>query len=342
MLSPALSAALAANRESFNARFAEAKRDHPGLSIEDFSSYLASTADAIVSSISAIHPERIAAISSALFDIGLQLVGQALAGPGARIGGVEECLPRLASAFPDFIAEDPERSLASIANAAVKLAALSPGMPSAWCSRLIASAQACRNVEELLQLGGIAAWLCGMSHYREGALQLLAGLPERLTRSALGLDDRADGQAIVSKLKADPWFRPAGTGSRQTGAKTGAPLRVGSFRGFGGVFVEPPRVAADGENIYVASGDGAWALFADAFGTTLHSVPSGEYLRAESRPQAQRYVGEEASRIMLPGKTVELGAPGILTSIALTKATIACTTDLSHAILVVPLTLGLQ
>jgi hypothetical protein len=98
---------------------------------------------------------------------------------------------------------------------------------------------------------------------------------------------------------------------------------VGAFRGFGGLFLEPPKVSSSGGGLFVESAGGQWILCADAFGATFHRATEAEAATAE--PFRKR----TASGLSDPSF-------GELTSVAEIDFTRAFAFEKSHAILLVP------
>jgi hypothetical protein len=112
-----------------------------------------------------------------------------------------------------------------------------------------------------------------MAHFRESALSLCHDLPTAVVAAILDLPEGSDAayvNTVLSNLSADPWYDPAILPDRQykTLARVGG---VGGFRGFGGVFLNPPQAAtgADGR-IYLSDSRDVFVLHADRFGATLH------------------------------------------------------------------------
>ncbi len=121
----------------------------------------------------------------------------------------------------------------------------------------------------------MAGWRAGLAHLRQGALAAAEALPPSLALAAVGAPDSSSWPEIREHLLADPWFDPSaakGAGNGATGRPRGM-AQAGAFRGFGGSFAEPPRVAATGEHFLVCSGEECWLLTADLFGE-LNSVPA--------------------------------------------------------------------
>ena len=134
---------------------------------------------------------------------------------------------------------------------------------------------------------------------------------------------------------ADAWFDPAAA------TKEGPAIRLvaqaGSFRGFGGLFVEPPVVASSGEHFLARSDNECWLLTADVFGATFHRASIDEFeaaARGRRLPPDLLLVG---TRIVLNGERIEFPALGDFTSAAANSSTLALTSRLTHSIVLVAL-----
>lgn len=328
-------AVLAANREWFNARFAQARRQYPTLEGDAFAEFLTTHAAPVVAAVAAAQPTAVMEAGTAAYEIGLDLVGQGLAGPRARHpfinAGWRELLPIAAVA----IAAAPARVLGAVCNALHYLGRNPAARPTQWVAEMSALApHVAGEADTFLKLGQVAAWRAGMAHFRPGALAILDALPAGLALLAVGAPAGEDWPAVRGALQENPWFAP---GDARRGTRIAA--RAGAFRGFGGLFARPPRVASDGEQLFVQSGDDCWLLIADAFGATFHRAELPEFAAAWSRSSepARGRLDRERRTIAVEGGELPLTLPGPITSVAATSTTLALTTAHSHAILLVSL-----
>jgi hypothetical protein len=163
----------------------------------------------------------------------------------------------------------------------------------------------------------VLAWRCGLAHFRDSALAASDRLPPALALSAVGAKQTDDWPATRARLLAEPWFHPG-----RDAVKGESAAQAGGFRGFGGPFVEPPRVAATESQLFVSSADQYWLLCADAFGATFHGVLEADYRagKSESPPRGLR-VPE---------------AMGKVTSAARTRTTVALTCEHTHMVQLFP------
>ena len=330
MLSAAFAAVLGSDRESFNARFTQARRARPALGDgERFAAFLRDAVDPVVD---AVPGSDAAAVGEVAYALALELVGARLDGP-ALVEGWRRVLPAAAPA----VAANPWRVLAAVSNALCTLETTPGARPAEWTETMTWLAPLVGgDVEKFRRLGQVAAWRAGLAHFRESALAVADTLPELLAAAGVGAE-AAPWAETRARLAADPWFLP--------GRPDAAPLHLaagaGGFRGFGGPFPEPPRVAAGAEGtggfLVLGGGECRW-LTADASGATFHRADPADFTRAQNCPPP---LGLEVngSRVAWHGRHVEVPVPGDLTSAAADGRTLALTGSLTHLVLLVPLSI---
>ena len=113
--------------------------------------------------------------------------------------------------------------------------------------------------------------------------------------------------------------------------------QAGSFRGFGGLFVEPPLVVSAGDHFLARSDNGCWLLTADVFGATFHRAMSDQFVVASREQRLPRGLQVVGARVVLNGERVEFPALGDFTSAAANSTTLALTSRHTHAIVLVAL-----
>jgi hypothetical protein len=314
-LCEAFVAALRSGRDELNASFAHARHVYPALDAGDFSAFLASAVDPLVRVVAAARPECAYQTARTSYELGLELVGQRLAGAHPQGVWMSQAWTRVLCAVPGFVAVEPRRVIGAVCNAVHHLASSPGARPDRWIAAMQELAPDASGADHFLALGQVLAWQSGLAHFRAGALDVAERLPAPLALAAVGAARTGDWPAIRARLRADPWFVPGRAGS------TGIAARVGGFRGFGGLFAEPPRVAAVGEQLFVRSGEECWFLAADAFGASFHRATEAE--SAEAKPSAAR----------LPPSVALPAWAGAVTSVAETPTTIAVSAALTHALL---------
>ena len=298
----ALARALEAGRGRYNALYAQAQLNQAtGMSqspesptASAFLAHVGSVLGPIVSAVDAIRPERTTVVLDELYILSLDLFAQHILGPTARQPEVTEGWRVVLPAVAAILAVKPRLVAVAVTNALGNLAATIGARPAEWIRSLVSVGPWCRDVNDLLAAGQVAAWRAGMAHYRSAALDLCRQLPTELARTVLGLPAEGHEVAIsllIDRLAADPWLSPAQAalnGEESSRLRTNKRIslvgRVGAFRGLGGEFLAPPEVGLLGEHFYVRDGERSWLLCADACGATLTRVnletSSGERAQA--------------------------------------------------------------
>ena len=331
---------LRAGRTDFNRRFAEARHEFPDLDGDAFRSFLVETVEPWVLATDEVSSDAVPGVAQVGFDVGLRLVGQRLAGPGARVSGLDAALVRLLTAGAVPASEDPLRAAASFGNAILQLMEAS-GDVDEWIRAMENAAEASSDLATLLSCGQVLAWRCGLAHYRDTALARAEGLPGELAAMVLGVGDDDPLDALIERLRSDPWHRPGNGGETSHGPVLAH--RVGGFRGFGGLFAQLPRVVAMDGHLVAVSGDRAWQVTADAFGCTIHQMGDAAHVAIDSEERVDLPVGCRWTAQGLNADLgqrraqLDLGTEGAVRSSARVGSTLAVTTEATYDVLVVAL-----
>lgn len=291
---------LEAGREAYNARFRAARQLTPNLDPDRVLLHLADTLAPIVGAVAGAEPERAAPVAECLFDLSLDLIGRAVIGPEAHHPVIGRGWDRLLAGLPHLTAADPEAFAGAVTNALTTLSRQAGARPAEWIERMARIGPRCTTLDDFLACGQVAAWRAGMAHYRLGALEVCGRLDPELAADLLDLpSDRAPPgvKETMERLRADPWFDPAGQGSDPRVRAFQIVKTVGGFRGFGGPFLTPPRVARRAEGVVVTDAAAAWTLHGDRFGATLlrtdgSEAPAGAPAGAGPRLDADGTVAE--------------------------------------------------
>ncbi len=276
-LSGPLAEILRGGRHQFNLKFAAAAKGG-GIDRMGFLQHLGGTVDPIIRAVAGIYPERTSAVVNELYDLSLQLFAIPMLGPECQypeIGIIwREVLPRI----PKILAIEPTKVAGALSNAMYSICATEGTHTQGWINAMRDISSLCLNTEALMQCGVVSAWRCGMSHYRQCSCAAALRLPSNLAAAALGLPRVVGAEEInlcVQAIMANPWMTP--TEHTEKGAAPNV-LQIlaqrGKFRGFSGLFPEPPRVRCNGEQLLVSSGRRHWRIEADAFNVVF--VPIGD------------------------------------------------------------------
>jgi hypothetical protein len=308
----ALARALEAGRERYNALFAQARHLRPRLDPEAFAHHLRRVVAPIVARAAEVN-----ALTETLYDLSIELMGSDL----LRVPAIHriwvDMLPRLSPSLDGSC----RRLIASLCNAVHNMSTVNGVDVDGWVDAMIALAVRLPRVEVLLAAGQALAWTKGMAHYREGALDALKSLPPRMAAEILGTEEV---EAAVERFRGDRWSTAGPAGLRVV-------ARIGAFRGFGGLFLRPPRVLAVDDDLYVTDGTDFWWVCADTFGATFHRCEEPGPAREDGGPGrlsddgTVRWDGEEARMPLLAGAL----------SHAWTSDTLAVSLPLSHHVYLV-------
>jgi hypothetical protein len=336
MISSVFAQILRSGREHFNGRFAAARRVQSNLDAQSFSAFLEQAVDPIVVAVQRAQPGRESDVAMIAYDVALELAAQQLVGGGDRARFIEDGWRRLLPGVAGLLAAAPERMLGAVTNALHTLATAPGARPGAWLVAMEKLGPACREVELWLKLGQVAAWRAGLAHFRSTALAIADTLPENLAQEVVGVPPGILWSTVRGRLEANPWFDPARLSD--DGARARVAMRVGAFRGLGGLFREPPSVVAtnDGHLIAFSGGEG-WLLTADAFGATFHRVKPDEHRGLVAKRELPGRLELRGVRVVFDRHEIELPDLGEPTSIAVTSTTLALTSSLTHAIVLVAL-----
>jgi hypothetical protein len=334
MVSAALASILRSGRADFNARFVVERRIHPDLEAGAFVEFLGTAVDDLVQAVEKARADRLGEVTMAAYDTALELVGLKLAGPGSRLASVEEGWRRVLPKAAALVATAPGRVIPAVCNAVHQLASTPGARPAQWIETMEKIGQDCADADAFLKLGQVSAWRAGLAHFRQGAIATADALPEALALAALGAKSGSSWADVREQLLANPWFDPANAAKGSSTMRVVA--RAGSFRGFGGLFVEPPLVASSGDHFLVRSGSECWLLTADVFGATFHRASVTEFEAAGERrlPSGLQVSG---SRVVLNGDRFELPDLGDFASAAANATTLALTSRLTHSIVLMAL-----
>ncbi len=329
-MTPPFTQTLLAQRERYNAKFAEARHARPMLEPTAFSAVLRERCAPIAEAVAHIQPSALPAVAEALYDTALDLTSQGLLGNGARYGLLNQAWSRVLPKLAGHIAAQPQRVISAITNGLYNLVQTPGAHGQTWIAGIEALAGLDMPLDAFLQSGQVLAWRCGMAHYRDSALALCQDLPTPAIRIALSLQPNVNTTSVLAQLAANPWFRPDTPTQPTKSLRVVA--RVGAFRGFDGVFMAPPAVTLAQGQFMIKDGDQVWLLTADVFGATLHR--QNESTTTSRRP--------DSDFKLIKGMVSKPGYPNLyladletVTSMAGDNTTLAVTTPWSHAVLLI-------
>ena len=191
-----------------------------------------------------------------------------------------------------------------------------------WLRLLSTLGPQAADLEQLRLLGKVIAWRSGLAHYRTGALAAADRLPPALVEPALEIPAGQSWSTLRVALQESKW-------PRSLVGESALLTKVGSFRGFGGVFLQPPMLALRDDDLIARSGNYSWLVSADVFGSTLHRIDDGGIPAGTVVEEPTVILGDF---VFVGSQAVELGAAAPVTSAAQQGEVLAITTQNSHAI----------
>ena len=250
---------LRAERARFNAQFGVAQARFANLNADDFHLVLRELVAPLVAACDAIVPERSAEVTAAAYESALQLCAAQVLGPRARNDVLNRAWQELLPQIAPLIVQNPRRCLRRTTNALHLLAQHDEGKAQMWSEIMLSIAPLCNDLHVWENAGFVAAWRCGLAHFRTRALGIVSQLSREIGHLILRSSDD-DWTQTVEKLQ-NVWFDA--TGKLQWRG------HVGDFIGLGGTMSAPPRAFWFENRFWIWSGQSWMNLWADSFGTTL-------------------------------------------------------------------------
>ena len=338
MVSEPLAAVLRSGRSEFNRQFAEARRVHPNLDGAGFAEFLRGVVDPFIREIARVRSDAVTDAVMVAYEIALELAGQKLVGTGARSPLIEQGWQRVLVAVAGLAAASPARVLGAVSNALHNLASIPGARGEEWIEALERLGPKCPDVDALLRLGQVLAWKAGLAHFRAGAITAADALPTSIALAALGAPQETSWPELRERLLGDPWFDPAEPKAERKGqaSRFRVMAQAGAFRGFGGLFVAPPRVARAGDQFLVSSGEECWLLTADLFGATFHRANSPDG-GASQHPQWPANLCVDGDKLLWRNERFQIPSLGKYISAAANETTLALTSELTHSVVLIAL-----
>jgi hypothetical protein len=276
-LHPALIDALRADRESLNAKFLMRKRGGARIDDLEFQAHLRTSVNALVGKVAGVLSEPTRTVTSALFDVSLDLFAAGLLGSAPKHEYVRAAWRDVLPQAAKLLARDPQRIAGCCSNAIDYVASQPGARPQEWIDRMRELSPACETVGNWLDAGRVVAWRAGLVQYRADALRIAREMPLELAMRCFGLIGGFEPEAwpkLLDRMDADPWLSPEAGISESEFTPSPRIVRMpGGFRGFGGPCLKPPVVITQSGRLFLTDGDASWQLFADVFGTLWLRLP---------------------------------------------------------------------
>jgi hypothetical protein len=333
-----LAEALKQGRDRFNTKFAIARRSYPSLEADAFADHLRGAVEPIINAVYKVRPDKTDDVVDALYDISLDLMSKGLIGERSRYPAIIKSWNELFVTLPNLLAHDARLFAGAVSNAVYNLSTATGARPTFWIDSMKQIGTLCPNPQIFLDAGKVLAWRSGMAHYRASALDACLNLGAEIARKALWIADSAlPVEAVVERLKNDPWLAPGGVkeggGWKKSLKQVGY---AGAFRGFGGTFVSPPEVSLSEGEFILFDNENCWMLTADVFGATLHRMGT-DLPKVDSKTKSNLVIDKKgrASKEQYQAVFPHLADA---TSWASNATTLAVTIPLSHSVYLIALT----
>lgn len=328
-LSPAFIQTIEAQRDTLNARFAQRARAGSRIDGHALLDHLEASVAPLIDRVHAVMPEQAAGVLLALYDASLDLFAASLLGPEARMPWVRRAWDEVLPSAVRPLAREPRQVAGCVCNAAFQVANQAGTRPEEWLRRMGDVAPHSQTVAELREAGTVAAWLAGMTQYRQAALAAAGSLPTPLAARSLGLPAEtpaAEMRQLLLRLREHAWLTIETAANGDPAAGIASVATVGAFVGFGGLFYRPPHVSAIDQRLLIDDGRSEWELLADAYGAwfrRLGDAParpaksvlpddvgfdSRGVIRWGNRSLAQPHLADAAS-VAAAGKTLAVTVP---------------------------------
>lgn len=324
-VSPALECILRERRHAYNFRWSEARSRFPHLSSTDAASFFVHDLSPLIDALSilpSVGSDQLESICDIAVEVGVKATGLRLLGVNAAESWITELWRNTFPALTMHLSNDPLTVIAELSHATAQFSAHRASRPQQWLRLLTVLGPKAADLAQLRLLGKVLAWRSGLAHYRTGALAAADQLPTELVEAALQIPTSQSWAEWRDPLNASRW-----PGSRIEA--TGLLAKVGAFRGFGGVFLEPPTLATRDGDLIARSGGDAWVICADLFGATLHRTQDFGEPAGVTCEEPVLILGDF---VFLPSQAVELGAAAPVTSAVQQGNILAITTKNSHAV----------
>ncbi len=156
---------------------------------------------------------------------------------------------------PAICAQNPAKLFHPIICAFNKISKHSRESAKLWIEIMQQIIPEVKNLNELLFLGRVAAWRCGMAHLRD-----LIDFSQQIDEKFVSIIFPEDIKTISER-----W----GKNTDQKG------ISIGAFSGLNGKFLVPPKITSQENMIFVSDGFSTNAIFVDRYGATLQECNSG-------------------------------------------------------------------
>jgi len=278
---PATVAVLRAFRADLNAQLARASRLDASFDGDSalllFAELLSACEEAFGPSPAFADRPEAGRAAGALLRAGIALSGTKK-GNEALVGALKKVLV----GAPRVFISAPERFLDLTRQAASKVLGHSAAAADDWASLLASSSASLSSMDHFRLAGFVAAWRCGLTQYREAALEAVFALPANAEAALLGIaEDRVAG--AVAALWKNEWLSPCEAAGQETPPPCVA-FAVGGHELLGGPFDAFPDIREGASGLpLIVCGERAFGMLASREGVHLYAIPFPDRYEAARR-----------------------------------------------------------
>ena len=330
------------NREKLNSLFSFYKFTYPVIEKEVVFFYISFIIEPVIEKNSIRDKEVLSAFLLSLYEKILELIGKNFLGNSGRYPFFEGKFIQCLEDSSEFLFENPDLYLSSISNAIVNLGTADLSKLDTWLSKFQKLNKKAKTIQELFDAGKITAWACGMAQFRQKALEICKHLETELLEIALGISNirSINRDNFITRLESDPWMSPETAMKENSPRKNFQLKRVGSFIGFGGEFLTPPKVEILDNEFIVYDAKNFYVLFSDIFGSHLQRISEDTYLTLASektKPSATNFIFTKDGIVKHKTDELEYKPLANYSSYAANSTTLCITSPYSHNLFVVGL-----
>ncbi|MBK8394308.1 MAG: hypothetical protein IPL26_03560 [Leptospiraceae bacterium] len=330
------------NREKLNSLFNFYKFTYPVIEKDVVFYYIKLIIEPMVETYSNRDKNQLSVLVFSLYEKSLELIGKNFLGNSGRYPFFENKFIQCLEDSNEIIFENPDLYLSSISNAILKLGSSNIVKLETWISKFRKLTIKAKSIRECLEAGEVAAWVSGMPQYRHKALEISLTLDVDLLGIALGIANikSINREKFITKLSSDLWMSPENALKENSPNKKFLLKRVGSFTGFGGEFITPPKVELIDHEFIISDSKNFYVLFTDIFGSHLQRISEDTYLTLatnNNEKELSNFSITNEGKVKFGSNELAYNPLSNFSSFAATGNTLCVTSPYSHVVYVIGL-----
>ncbi len=272
------------NREKLNSLFSFYKFSFPAIEKEVVFFYISFVIEPVFDKNPKRDKEQLSSLLISLYEKILELIGKNYLGNSGRYPFFENKFIQCIEEAGDWVFENPDLYLSSLSNAIINIGSIDIIKLNTWLSKFQKISKKAKNIHELFEAGKVAAWISGMAQYRQKAIEICKSMNIALLETTLDIPNlrNINIENFFSRLEIDPWLSLENAMKENSPKRNFIISRVGNFSGFGGQFLNPPKVELLDQEFILYDKKNFYALFIDFFGSHLQRISKDTYLKLSS------------------------------------------------------------